>query len=834
MGAVYHAWDMRLDIPVALKEMRPQAGIDAALLGELRAQFKREAVILARLEHPNLVSVIDFFEAGNNVYLVMKYVEGENLADRIQRLGQLAEDEVVAMAAQILDALGYCHSQGIIHRDVKPQNIIIRPDGDAVLVDFGLVKLWDPSDPRTRTVMQGVGSPQYAPPEQYGTGMGHTEPRSDIYSLGATMYHALTGQAPPEVPIRTADPGVFRPVRELAPRVSERTAQVVHRAMELQRDARWPSAMAMAQALGVPITDWEARARRAAVEGTAAGIARGGTRRMTTDELRRVQRQRGGKPAWFWPGILLVGLLLMACVGAGLFLWSQGRAISPPPLPTATTPPSSGEASSAGAQATSTPIPTATWTPTATSAPTDTSTPTGTPTPGVTATASPTSSPASPTPTETPVPTATPTSATSPTPTLSPTPAASPTPAPTGPPAASGALVNFETWGTWRRGDQPYGDLVQTQEQVKSGSYAAKLTYNFPAVADDFVVFVSPRGIGGQPNRFAAWVYGDGSGHFLNLWIKDANGEIWSVNLGRVGGPGWRQMVGALAPGLAWPNGHVSGPDNGVVDYPVSFYALVLDRPGNPGSGAAGGAIYIDDITAWRGEIPPTPQPTSPPAPTPPPAPTTAPPPAGEVGLILFTVRNGDIYDLYSTSPGWSQMTYVGRTDSGHSTCSTTSPATLEGLSFNTYGVMKCGVTERVDACASPDGKYKLITSFHDYVYDILLEDVASGTQEYYATVPLNTKMGVVWSWNSQYVLFTVDRTVNVIQVGASGYRQLIPTIEDTWPPQFSPDSTMVYFLLPVGSEGAADLCVVDVATGQITNLTNAPIAHKFCPRWRR
>ena len=209
MGAVYHAWDMRLSIPVALKEMIPQSEISTQLLQELRTQFQQEATVLARLSHPHLVGVTDFFEEGRNIYLVMKFVEGESLADRIKREGALPEAQVVKWSEQLLEALSYCHSQGIIHRDIKPQNIIIRPDGQAVLVDFGLVKLWDPNDPKTRTAVRGMGSPQYAPPEQYELDVGHTEPRSDLYSLGATMYHALTGQAPPTATLRISSPEDF-------------------------------------------------------------------------------------------------------------------------------------------------------------------------------------------------------------------------------------------------------------------------------------------------------------------------------------------------------------------------------------------------------------------------------------------------------------------------------------------------------------------------------------------------------------------------------------------------------------------------------------------------
>jgi multiple sugar transport system substrate-binding protein len=250
MGAVYRAWDLRLNIPVALKEMIPQPGLAADALAQLRQQFEQEASILARLNHPHLVRVIDFFDEGGNSYLAMDFVEGESLADRMKREGALPESQVLAWGRQLLDALDYCHQQGVLHRDIKPQNVIIRPDGKAVLVDFGLVKLWDPSDPRTKTAMRGMGTPEYAPPEQYETAAGHTAPASDIYSLGATLYHALAGQAPPTATLRMADPTQYIPLREVAPHVSPETEAAIERAMDLVRAERWESAEAMTAALG--------------------------------------------------------------------------------------------------------------------------------------------------------------------------------------------------------------------------------------------------------------------------------------------------------------------------------------------------------------------------------------------------------------------------------------------------------------------------------------------------------------------------------------------------------------------------------------------------------
>lgn len=249
MGAVYRADDVRLDIAVAIKEMTAQPGLDAPTLTFLRDQFKREATILARLQHPSLVRVTDFFEEGGNAYLVMDFVVGESLDALLRRHGLLPEAQVLVWARQLLDALAYCHSQGVIHRDIKPQNVIIRSDQRAVLVDFGLVKLWDPNNPHTQTALRGAMTPAYAPLEQYGGQTGHTDPRSDLYSLGATLYHTLTGIAPYAATQRVINPALFMPPQALNPNLSPAVAAVVVRALEIQPAARFQNATEMAAAL---------------------------------------------------------------------------------------------------------------------------------------------------------------------------------------------------------------------------------------------------------------------------------------------------------------------------------------------------------------------------------------------------------------------------------------------------------------------------------------------------------------------------------------------------------------------------------------------------------
>jgi len=345
MGAVYRAWDLRLKVSVALKEQIPQPGLDAALLTQLREQFEQEAVTLARLSHPHLVRVTDFFDEGGNAYLVMDFLEGENLAGRIAREGRLSESQVLTWARQLLDALAYCHAEGVVHRDIKPQNILLRPDGRAVLVDFGLVKLWNPNDPQTRTVMRGMGTPEYAPPEQYGKQGQTTDPRSDLYSLGATLYHALTGQAPPTASDRMADPQLFRPVRALNPVVSAATETAILRALEPARDARWPSAAEMLGALSssIPPSALQQSSNPPAPAFTVPmpqpdrspgrPVARSGESAPPPIGLAAAQpKPRRSKLPW----ILGSGVLLIAAVAFAA--WLVPEFLVAPPAPTATRP----------------------------------------------------------------------------------------------------------------------------------------------------------------------------------------------------------------------------------------------------------------------------------------------------------------------------------------------------------------------------------------------------------------------------------------------------------------------------------------------------------------
>lgn len=227
MGATYRAEDVRLEGRYcAVKEALPDPDASPEELQQSRDQFYREASILARLDHPNLPKVSDYFSEGDRDYLVMDFVAGEDLQEKlsasIRQNRFLDERQVLAWADQLCNALEYLHTQDppVLHRDIKPSNIKITPAGTIKLVDFGLVKVLMPNDQRTITVVQGRGTAQYTPLEQYGGDTGHTDARSDIYSLSATLYHLLTRQPPLDAKQRFLKPDALPLPRSLNPAVS--------------------------------------------------------------------------------------------------------------------------------------------------------------------------------------------------------------------------------------------------------------------------------------------------------------------------------------------------------------------------------------------------------------------------------------------------------------------------------------------------------------------------------------------------------------------------------------------------------------------------------------
>ncbi len=265
MGAVYKAADLRLPGRLcAIKEIWPPPGIGAEALAQARRQFLREASTLARLDHPNLPKVSDYFTLPpeetpdgdiSRDYLVMDYVPGRDLQQLVRQANRegrfLDQAQVLGWMAQLCDALTYLHGQEppVLHRDIKPANIKLTPAGRIKLVDFGLVKPLDPDDPKTLTGLRGVGSLPYTPLEQYAGELGHTDVRSDLYSLGATLYHLLTGRPPASAQERFLDPEALVPPRRANPAIAPAVEEAILAALALHPNDRPPSVAAWAQML---------------------------------------------------------------------------------------------------------------------------------------------------------------------------------------------------------------------------------------------------------------------------------------------------------------------------------------------------------------------------------------------------------------------------------------------------------------------------------------------------------------------------------------------------------------------------------------------------------
>ncbi len=249
MAAVYRALDLRLHRHVAIKALPPELAFNT----DVRTRFLREAQTAAQLSHPNIVPIYTVDERGGVVYFVMALVEGESLAARLARQPRLSIDAVRRILAEVADALDYAHACGVVHRDIKPDNILLdRTTGRALVTDFGIARA-AAGDARLTLTGVAVGTPAYMSPEQ-AMGERELDGRSDQYSLGVVGYQMLVG----ETPFKAANtPAMLvkhlsetpKPIRERRPDVSAPLASVIDRALSKKPEGRWPSAGVFREAL---------------------------------------------------------------------------------------------------------------------------------------------------------------------------------------------------------------------------------------------------------------------------------------------------------------------------------------------------------------------------------------------------------------------------------------------------------------------------------------------------------------------------------------------------------------------------------------------------------
>lgn len=255
MARVYEGFDTRLQRRVAIKVITPDFDEDE----EITQRFFREARAVANLEHPNIVGVYRFGEGPNLYYMAMRLIEGHTLNELLKSLRHqgafLPWDRILRIATDVAAALDYAHARNVIHRDIKPSNIMLTADDRAILMDFGLLMERDAGT----TFGTAFGTPRYIAPEQ-AVASDQSVPQSDIYSLGVVLFELMTGRVPfdGESPMATALAHISDPpplLRSIRPDVPEAVQAVILRALEKAPPDRWPTAMAMADALRVALQD---------------------------------------------------------------------------------------------------------------------------------------------------------------------------------------------------------------------------------------------------------------------------------------------------------------------------------------------------------------------------------------------------------------------------------------------------------------------------------------------------------------------------------------------------------------------------------------------------
>ncbi|HEX6778888.1 MAG TPA: serine/threonine-protein kinase [Ktedonobacterales bacterium] len=462
MGRVYKAFHVHLDAPVALKKMLVPEDASPERREQALRKFCREARLLTTLRHPNIPRVLDYFTEDHSCYLVMDYIEGVTLAEHLgvglepAERAPLPLKEALDYASQLCDVLTYLHSQqpAVVFGDLKPSNVVLTPDGRAVMVDFGIARSsasrsetppwqrglsgYELAGPSSDT--QPLGTAGYAAPEQYERDW-RADPRSDIFALGVLLYEMVTGHAPPPFPFG------FQPVREINAALPERLEALIDHALRFHAEERFQTAGQMYQALyglaqEVALREFETEEMVIPAGRAVAPLivpAPGGRSLVHHRHIRQTLLACAGAAgvmAFIAFGLLFFGL---TSGNQSLSASSLGHPLSAAPTPTNMPPststpttvptrkpataPANGYGPPARATPTVTPTPSPTETPPPSPTPTETPTPTPTGPPGVT----PTSTPS---PTDTPTPTPSPTNTPAPGPTNTPTPGPTNTPTP--------------------------------------------------------------------------------------------------------------------------------------------------------------------------------------------------------------------------------------------------------------------------------------------------------------------------------------------------------------------------------------------------------------------
>jgi hypothetical protein len=333
MATVFRAYHAALDRYVAIKVLHPAFTQDPNFL----ARFQREAKVVARLEHPNIVPVYDFAEQDGKPYLVMKFIQGETLKARMGR-GPVGVKEGLRLVEAVGAALAYAHRQGVLHRDIKPSNVLLASDGAIYLADFGLARIAAAGESTLSSDML-LGTPQYISPEQ-ARGDRDLDPGTDIYSFGVVLYEMVVGRVPfnADTPFAIIHDHIFTPLplpRQVNPLVPESVERVLLKALAKDRADRYPSVEALVGAFRASVTGHTpevtpAHAEPAAAErptwppvlpseATGTGVAApAGLASAPTGQHRR---PRLSKRAW----IAIAGVVVLGCACLAVLAVASGE-----------------------------------------------------------------------------------------------------------------------------------------------------------------------------------------------------------------------------------------------------------------------------------------------------------------------------------------------------------------------------------------------------------------------------------------------------------------------------------------------------------------------------
>ena len=715
MAVVYKARQPSLDRDVAIKILTGPLARDE----EFVTRFRREATAAGSLGHPNILTVHDAGVTEDGLhYIVMEYASGGPLSDLLRR-GPLPVERACEIGAQIAAALQVAHKHGIVHRDLKPSNILLARDGRPLLMDFGVALVGTRTrltragtavgTPEYMSPEQAQGLPVGERSDIYSLGILMYEMLTGDVPFAsdtplATLYQHVHDPVPQlserdrQLPMWLTDVIAralakqpeerYQAAGEMAAAIRGKGTSVSTQARPVERPAARPAPqpaavapkprrsagafgwilavvttvtlvaggtywlffrlpsqeapavvatqqIAVVQSIDTPDTADETATLESielAARATETSQAQTAQVETVTAIAMAITTAEADETALAETGALGTqdAQAQMATIAAKVVATAQAKETENAQIvaqgtqdtqaATVTSVALTAEAGrnladSLTAEVLATQTAQSRGTQTAEAQPTSTATP------------------RPPTSTATPLP-----------------------PVSTATPARVSIICGWETGKIWTRGDEPNGTLDISTEQVHSGSYSGKLAYNFRTNGNDYVVFLHDQPLAGEPDHLNMRVFGDGSGHFLNAWIRDAQGEVWQATFGQIEHQGWELMTASLKPGQKWPWGHISGPDNGRVDYPIDFRALVLDDA--PDTFVGSGAIYLDHLVAK-----PALGTVTEPDKTPAPVQSTATPQVAAAlsGKIAFPVFNPKIgkYDVYLAVADGSGRTLV-------------------------------------------------------------------------------------------------------------------------------------------------------------------------------